>query len=169
MQQQDEYVYRLRDPRAKTDFYVGITTDVAKRLKFHMRDARQGCGTSVALRTRLIELEQAGLEPDIEVLEAIRSVQQQNGTARDREHYWIEELTRQGAHLLNVEGLTRAYGKQQDTAHLVQFQNLKQYGLRARLSIARPARKAQVDETTVRRAETRQELSIDDLGITIYR
>ncbi len=66
---------------------------------------------------------------------------------------------------------------------------MKQYRLRARLSIAQLARKAQVDETTVRRAETGQpvqevkafaiaealsdelgqELSIDDLGITIYR
>lgn len=65
---------------------------------------------------------------------------------------------------------------------------MKQYRLRARLSIAQLARKAQVDETTVRRAETGQpvqevkafaianalsdelgqELSIDDLGITIY-
>ena len=134
MQQQDEYVYKLRDPRDKTDF--GITTDVAKRLKLHMEDVRHGCGTSVALRTQLIELEQAGLEPEIEVLEAISGIQQQNGAARDCEHYWIQELTRQGAHLLNVEGLTRAYGKQQDTAHLVQFQNLKQYRLRARLSIA---------------------------------
>ena len=66
---------------------------------------------------------------------------------------------------------------------------MKQYRLRARLSIAQLARKAQVDETTVRRAETGQpvqevkafaitealsdelgqELSIEDLGITIYR
>jgi DNA-binding XRE family transcriptional regulator len=65
---------------------------------------------------------------------------------------------------------------------------MKQYRLRARLSIAQLARKAQVDETTVRRAETGQpvqevkafaiasalsdelgqELSIDDLGVTIY-
>ena len=66
---------------------------------------------------------------------------------------------------------------------------MKQYRLRARLSIAQLARKAQVDETTVRRAETGQpvqevkafaiaealsdelgqELSFEDLGITIYR
>ena len=66
---------------------------------------------------------------------------------------------------------------------------MKEYRLRARLSIAQLARKAQVDETTVRRAETGlpvqevkafaiaealsdelgQELSIEDLGITLYR
>ena len=65
---------------------------------------------------------------------------------------------------------------------------MKQYRLRARLSIAQLARKAQVDETTVRRAERGQpvqevkafaianalsnelgqELSIDDLRIAIY-
>lgn len=66
---------------------------------------------------------------------------------------------------------------------------MKQYRLRARLSIAQLARLAQIDETTVRRAETGkavqevkafaiaealsqelgQSLSIDDLGIIIYR
>ena len=65
---------------------------------------------------------------------------------------------------------------------------MKHYRLRARLSIAQLARLAQIDETTVRRAESgqpvqevkafalaealsqelRQELSIDDLGIVIY-
>lgn len=65
---------------------------------------------------------------------------------------------------------------------------MKQYRLRARLSIAQLARKAQVDETTVRRAESgqpvqevkafaiaealgeelRQAVTISDLGIVIY-
>jgi predicted transcriptional regulator len=65
---------------------------------------------------------------------------------------------------------------------------MKQYRLRARLSIAQLARLAQVDETTVRRAESGQavqevkafsiaealsqelgqELSVADLGIVIY-
>jgi predicted transcriptional regulator len=65
---------------------------------------------------------------------------------------------------------------------------MKQHRLRARLSIAQLARLAQVDETTVRRAESGQavqevkafsiaealsqelgqELSIADLGIVIY-
>jgi transcriptional regulator with XRE-family HTH domain len=65
---------------------------------------------------------------------------------------------------------------------------MKRYRLRARLSVAQLARIAQVDETTVKRAESGQpvqevkafaiaealgqelgqELSIDDLGITIY-
>lgn len=65
---------------------------------------------------------------------------------------------------------------------------MKQYRLRARLSVAQLARIAQVDETTVKRAESGQPvqevkafaiaealsqelgqgLSIDDLGITIY-
>jgi len=71
---------------------------------------------------------------------------------------------------------------------LIQFIDLKRYRLRARLSIAQLARLAQVDETTVRRAESgqpvqevkafaiaealsselNQELSADDLGIVIY-
>jgi len=65
---------------------------------------------------------------------------------------------------------------------------MKQYRLRARLSIAQLARIARIDETTVRRAETGkavqevkafaiaealsqelgQELSVEQLGITIY-
>jgi DNA-binding XRE family transcriptional regulator len=76
-------------------------------------------------------------------------------------------------------------------AHMIVMPDteMKQYRLRARLSIAQLARIAQVDETTVRRAETGQpvqevkafaiaqalsqelgqNLSMNDLGIVIYR
>jgi len=184
MQNQDYEVYRLVDPRDKANRYVGITTDADKRLKLHIRDARQHTGTNGMLRAWILELDELGLSPEMHRLEKTKG---QN--ARNREEYWILELTRQGNRLLNVEGLTKAYSKRKQAGHLIAFTAMKRYRLRARLSIAQLARLAQVDETTVRRAESGQsvqevkafaiaealsneldqELNTNDLGIAIYR
>lgn len=180
---QEGEVYKLVDPRDKANRYVGITKDADKRLKLHIRDARQHTGTNAMLREWILELDGLGLSPEMHQLERTKW---QN--ARSREEYWILELTRQGDYLLNVEGLTKAYSQRCQVSHPAAETAMKQHRLRARLSIAQLARLAQIDETTVRRAESgqpvqevkayaiaealsqelKQELSIDDLGIVIY-
>jgi len=180
-------IYKLIDPRDKATRYVGITKNATKRLEYHMRNAKRA-RFNEGLRAWINELTALGLSPELIVIETISRPQNAEADAREREQQWIQELTSQGAHLLNIEGLTQAYGKRTYTARLIQFKDLKQYRLRARLSIAQLARIARIDETTVRRAERGeavqevkafaiaetlsqelgQDLSINDLGIVIY-
>jgi hypothetical protein len=179
--------HKLIDPRDKVTRSVGITEDSTKRLEYHLRNAKRA-RFNEGLRAWINELTILGLSPELIVLETISHPQNAETRAREQEQHWIQELSSQGVHLLHVEGLTQAYGNRTQTARLIQFKDLKQYRLRARLSIVQLARKAPVDETTVRRAETGQaaqevkafaiaealsnelgqELSDDDLGITIY-
>src|SRR5215813_7483673 len=105
-------IYTLTDPRDRADRYVGLTKDVDQRLRLHLRDALYDNGACKKVRVWIAELVQLNLSPELRILETVSDPQDAMAVARNREHYWIQELTSRGAQLLNVEGLARAYGKQ---------------------------------------------------------
>lgn len=88
-------IYRLRDPRDKAVFYIGISKDSQRRLKQHLACA----GLNFKLNIRIQEILQSGLLPEMEIIE-----QDIDGTerARERERFWISHHTQAGDILTNI-------------------------------------------------------------------
>lgn len=87
--------YRLRDPRDKAVFYVGISKNTQRRYKQHL-----ACfGLNFRLNTRIQEILQSGHVPELETIEkAIPG----SAEARNRERFWIEHHAQLGDPLTNV-------------------------------------------------------------------
>lgn len=87
--------YRLRDPRDKSVFYVGISKNSKRRHKQHLACA----GLNFRLNLRIQEILQRGLTPEMEIIEhAIPGAEK----AREREKHWINYHTQQGDQLTNI-------------------------------------------------------------------
>jgi hypothetical protein len=88
-------VYRLRDPRDKVIFYVGISRNVRKRYGRHLSCA----GLNFKLNIRIQEIRKCGLAPELELIET--NVIGTN-KAREREKYWINHHVEAGDILTNI-------------------------------------------------------------------
>lgn len=87
--------YRLRDPRDKSVFYVGISKNSQRRYKQHLACS----GINFKLNLRIQEILQCGLIPEMEIIEpAIPGAEK----ARDREKHWINYHVQQGDLLTNI-------------------------------------------------------------------
>lgn len=88
-------VYRLRDPRDKSVFYVGISKNSQRRYKQHLACV----GLNFNLNLRIQEILQNGFIPEMEIIErAIPGVTK----AREYERFWINHHIRQGDPLTNI-------------------------------------------------------------------
>lgn len=87
--------YRLRDPRDKAVFYVGISKNVQRRFKQHLACA----GLNFKLNIRIQEILQSGLIPELELIE--RAIPGPD-KAREREKFWINHHTQLGDILTNI-------------------------------------------------------------------
>lgn len=88
-------VYALIDPRSDLIFYIGQTSDLARRRAEHMEGSDQISGVLV----RQIKL--AGFLPLILVLERAATMT----AALSAEIFWIELMTSRGADLLNAQSI----------------------------------------------------------------
>lgn len=87
--------YRLRDPRDKSVFYVGISKNSQRRYKQHLACS----GLNFKLNLRIQEILQGGLLPEMEIIEqAIPGSEK----AKEREKHWINHHTQQGNLLTNI-------------------------------------------------------------------
>lgn len=87
--------YRLRDPRDKAVFYVGISKNSQRRYKQHLACA----GLNFKLNIRIQEILQCGLIPQMEIIEpAIPGAEK----AREREKHWISYHIQVGDQLTNI-------------------------------------------------------------------
>lgn len=87
--------YRLRDPRDKSVFYVGISKNSQRRYKQHLACA----GLNFKLNIRIQEILQCGLIPQMEIIEPAISGAEK---AREREKYWINHHVQVGDQLTNI-------------------------------------------------------------------
>jgi hypothetical protein len=87
--------YRLKDPRDKSVFYVGISKNIQRRYKQHLACS----GLNFKLNLRIQEILQSSLLPEMELIE-----QDINGAekARERERFWISFHTQAGDLLTNI-------------------------------------------------------------------
>lgn len=88
-------VYALVDPRSDRIFYIGQTSDLARRRAEHLEGSDQISGVLV----RQIKL--AGFLPLIVVLERTATMT----AALSAEIFWIELMTSRGAELLNAQSI----------------------------------------------------------------
>lgn len=87
--------YRLRDPRDKAIFYVGISKNVRRRYKQHLACS----GLNFQLNIRIQEILQCGLTPEMEIIEKNIDGAEK---ARERERYWIRHHQSLGDVLTNI-------------------------------------------------------------------
>lgn len=88
-------VYRLRDPRNKSIFYVGLSKNSQRRYRQHLACA----GLNFKLNLRIQEILQSGLVPEMEIIEqAIPG----SAKARERERFWINHHIQAGDLLTNI-------------------------------------------------------------------
>jgi predicted GIY-YIG superfamily endonuclease len=88
-------IYRLRDPRDKAIFYIGISKNSQRRYKQHLACV----GLNFKLNIRIQEILQCGLIPEMEIIE-----QDVDGTerAKERERFWIRHHQSLGDVLTNI-------------------------------------------------------------------
>lgn len=91
-------LYRIKDPRDKAVFYVGISKNIQKRKRRHLACA----GLNFNLNLRIQAILQCGLIPEMEIIEKdIPGVER----AREREKYWINYYNKRGDKLTNIAGM----------------------------------------------------------------
>ncbi|MGH2496123.1 MAG: GIY-YIG nuclease family protein [Ktedonobacteraceae bacterium] len=98
-------IYALVDPRDNAIRYVGLSDDVKVRMYQHTRSYPG----NVEEQRWIEELRRDGLSPILQVLETIDTGDDRYALAREREEYWITEMSRLGYPLLNVFGVSRPY------------------------------------------------------------
>lgn len=88
-------IYRLRDPRDKAVFYIGISKNIQRRYKQHLACS----GLNFKLNIRIQEILQSGFTPEMEIVEP-----DIDGTekARERERFWIRHHQSLGDVLTNI-------------------------------------------------------------------
>lgn len=91
-------IYALIDPETGATRYVGATTDMERRLVGHIA-TRAHHSTPAVRRRWLCGLARRGLAPTIASLEVVS-----DGSHAEREAFWIRDLIRRGAPLLNRAG-----------------------------------------------------------------
>jgi DNA-binding XRE family transcriptional regulator len=136
---QPRYIYALIDPRDNAIRYVGVTKNVYARLDHHVKDTSRMDNKSMWL----IELEQQGLTPELEILETINACEDVDVVAFEREKYWIRKLSKSGAPLLN------AYGVGMSRGPIAQSTRFGQARTEARLTIAQLSNEARVSKTLI--------------------
>ena len=91
------FVYELVDPRDNSVFYVGVTRDLYKRFRDHMR-----CdGTNVQKDYRIQEIVASGHLPIMRTVERAKTFT----AVLVRETHWIRLYLSQGVLLLNIAGV----------------------------------------------------------------
>jgi DNA-binding MarR family transcriptional regulator len=96
-------IYALIDVRDNSIRYVGVTKNTFNCLSQHLLDT----GNNTPKGLWLVEMQQAGVAPKLEVLEVINSSEDAYQIARERERYWIQKLTSEGSSLINTNGIGR--------------------------------------------------------------
>lgn len=94
------HIYQLVDPRDNKPFYVGQSIDTAMRWQQHITTRNRPLAMNnefTPTQLRIREICDAGLTPDIDVLESCTSF----ADSRLQEHKWIRQLTEQGYQLTN--------------------------------------------------------------------
>jgi hypothetical protein len=133
-------IYALIDPRTDQERYIGVTKDEIGRLYFHMRNAPW---LETPKDAWLLEL-----VPELRVLETVEASHHTETVARERELYWIQRFKSSGASLLNISGLL---------PHRTPYQPrpcaLTEYRARLFWSVSELAQKANIDVSSVKRAE----------------
>ena len=98
-------IYTLSDSRDNLIYYVGISVNDKKRLKYH----KMGIGANKVERSWIAELKGLKMSPILQIIEIIEPGENSYVIACDRELYWINEIFRLGHPLLNQLGVTRSY------------------------------------------------------------
>jgi hypothetical protein len=94
------HIYQLVDPRDEKPFYVGQSIDTAMRWQQHIATRNKPLKRNngfTPTQQRIREICDAGLTPDIDVLESCASF----SDSRLQEDKWIRRLTDQGYQLTN--------------------------------------------------------------------
>jgi DNA-binding XRE family transcriptional regulator len=101
-------------------------------------------------RAWINELEQLGLSPELEVLETIEIEPDRpediDVIALQREKYWIHELLKSGAPLLNVQSVPHPASPQRIEAKTTLFEEAR---LSAKMTVKQLAREARVSESLI--------------------
>lgn len=86
-------IYALIDPRDNAIRYIGITVNPDERLKQHIWG-----DMNIRKREWISELNQSDLAPIMQTIETAET----EGTALEREAYWIQYYLSQGVRLVNI-------------------------------------------------------------------
>jgi len=98
-------IYALIDPRDNLVRYVGLSISAEVRFIGHLK----GSSGNEQEKHWILELQQEGLRPILQILETIEAGSDAYAIACEEELYWIREMVRLGYPLLNLSGLSRTY------------------------------------------------------------
>lgn len=98
-------IYALIDPRDNLIHYVGLSISAESRFIGHI----SGQSGNVQEKQWILDLQQQGLIPILQILETIEPGNNAYSIACEEEFYWIREMASQGHPLLNISGVIRTY------------------------------------------------------------
>jgi len=148
------HVYALVDPRDNSTRYVGTSDDIEYRFYQHL--LRIGVGKQEECWIK--ELQQLGLTPVLQILEAIQATSNQRALAYERERYWIQEMLREGYSLLNVLGVSQAYPHYDFT---IQRSKVRELRIKAALNVSRLSQLSGVSRPSIEKMEKGEAVRAD--------